>query len=257
MNSIEKTLEYHELLMVIDNLNNIQTNSTLPKCYTFSYFKDEKDIEDWVNIHISSGEFASITKGRKYFYDFYSEFLDELNKRCFFIEYNGNKIATATISPVDELGYSCVIDWLAISKEFQGKKLAKPLIYKCLEVAKELGYNKILLHTQTHTWLAAKLYLDLGFIPFKVENNLKGWQILKTITNHEKLKDIKAITQDEMYDNLVVNVVQELNKLHKNYNYSVWYKNNQNNVYVRENNIDYQYKFYDNGKTLKLIKKTL
>ena len=32
---------------------------------------------------------------------------------------------------VNEYGYGCVIDWLAIKKEYQGYKLSKPLIYKC------------------------------------------------------------------------------------------------------------------------------
>ena len=66
----------------------------------------------------------------------------------------GKKIATATLSPSDDKSYPCVIDWFAVSKDCQGKKLAKPLLSKIIETAKKLGYDKILLHTQTNSWLA-------------------------------------------------------------------------------------------------------
>ena len=56
-----------------------------------------------------------------------------------------------------------------IKKEYQGKKLSKPLISKIINVAHDLGHEKIMLHTQTTTWLAAKLYLDAGFKPLNVE----------------------------------------------------------------------------------------
>ena len=72
---------------------------------------------------------------------FYKEFKSELNKRCFFIEYKGEKVATATISPSNEYGYSCVIDWLAIKKEYQGKGLARPLISKFMKIAFDEKYG--------------------------------------------------------------------------------------------------------------------
>ena len=117
-------------------------------------------------------------------------------------------------------------------------------------MAKELGYDKILLHTQTHTWLAAKLYLDFGFNPFNLEEK-KGWQILKTITNHPKLNAINTIKEKDMYFQDAINIVDELDKLHSNYTYSVWFKNGKHEVWVRENNLVYKYLYYDNGKTLK------
>ena len=187
-----------------------------------------------------------------YFDIFYNDFKSDLNKRCFFIECNGEKVATATISPSNEYGYGCVIDWLTIKKEYQGYKLSKPLIYKCLEVAKKLCNNKILLHTQTHTWLAAKLYLDIGFNPLYTED-IKGWRILKTITNHEKLKEIESVSEESMYDELSINVVNVLNKKHQDYSYEIWYVNNQNDVFVREKNNFYHYNFFENGQKLYLV----
>ena len=251
--NIEKTLEYHELLMIRD-LNNIE-NYNLPKGFKFVFWDNDACLQDWINIHIETGEFNSVDKeALPIFKCFYSGFYEELPLRCIFIENNkGEKIATATITPANEFGFKCVIDWFAISPKAQGFKLSKPLLSKVLITAKKMGYKKILLHTQTNTWLAAKIYLDCGFKPYKTKSD-KGWNILKTITNHCKLEKFKSLSYDEMYDNLMVKIENELNKNHKNYNFSVWYINNRNDIYVREDNNFYEYKYFIENNNIKLIK---
>ncbi len=255
MDAIEKRLEYHELLMVNNVLSTLPTFD-LPNGYSFVFWSSDNDIKEWVRIHKNSGEFVSDEYAYQIFNKYYSSFLHEIKKRCFFIEdSSGRKVGTATISPANEFGYKCVIDWLAIEKSSQGKSLAKPLIIKTLQTAKSLGYNKILLHTQTHSWLAAKLYLDLGFDPFKIEQDLKGWQILKTITNHSKLSSIKPLTEDKLYFQTAINIVNNLNKLHTNYEYQIWHKNGMNDVYVNKNNKVFHYKYYKEGSRLILQNK--
>ena len=253
MEAFENTLEYHELILTLDNLN-IKNNYQLPSEFKFVFWQDDHNIEDWINIHIETGEFASYNEAKKIFNSFYATFKNEINNRCFFIvDENNNKIATATVSPAHEYGYNCVIDWLAVSKKAQGKGLSKPLIAKTLEVAKSLGYDKILLHTQTTTWLAAKLYLDFGFKPM-VLSDKQGWNILKTITDHPALSMFEAVPQELIYDPLMLQIKQELNKLHSNFTFNVWYINGRNDVYVCENGKFYEYKFLDNGKTLIRVK---
>ena len=252
MNSIEKTLEYHELIMSMDDINEYKCNTSLEDGYVYTFYSGANDMLEWAKIHLSSGEFTSYNRAVNYFEIFYGEFEEELNKRCFFIEYKGEKIATATISPCSQDNYTCLIDWLAIKKEYQGKKLGRPLIDKCIEVAKSLGNKNILLHTQTHTWLAAKLYLDVGFAPYNKEESLRGWQILKTITSHEKLSDINELKDNSFYDPLSINVVNTLDMMHKDYNYEIWFKNGANDVYVSEEDKFYHYKFYEDGKRLEL-----
>ena len=255
MKSIDKTLEYHELLMVYDNIPQIE-NENLPQGFHFEFWKSIDDLNDWISIHIETGEFTSRARAEKTFYDFYDDFINELDKRCFFIidSETGEKVATSTVSPSDEYGYKCVVDWLGVKRAYQGKKLGKSLILKTLKCARGLGYDKILLHTQTHTWLAAKIYLDLGFEPFNIDLDLKGWQILKTITNHVKLQNIISIRNEDMYMKEALNIVNFLNEKYKNYTYQIWHKNGMNDVYVRENNIVYEYKYFDCGKRLELVK---
>ena len=250
MKAIESRLEYHELLMTLNTFENVKEYD-LPEGFSYSFWNNTSDLKEWINIHINSGEFQYKKKALNVFNDFYSPYIQEINKRCFFIIENktNKKIATATISPSNEYGYKCVVDWFAIDKGYWGCKLGKPLITKALKLAKELGYDKVLLHTQTHTWLAAKLYLDLGFEPFNKQET-KGWQILKTITNHKKLKNFNSLKQSECYFIDAVNIVDELNKKHIDYTYGILHKNGKHEVWVRENNLVFKYQYYDGGKKL-------
>ena len=57
---------------------------------------------------------------------------------------------------------------------------------------KDLGYSYAKIPTQTYTWLACKVYLDLGFMPIKenLKHNYEGWKIVKGLTSHSALKDV-------------------------------------------------------------------
>lgn len=252
--NIEKKIKYYDLLMVRD-LNNIG-DCGLPNGFSYRFWDNDDCKESWIKIHLETGEFNSIDKEAQPIFDsFYSEFYSELSQRCIFIENSdGEKVATATISPANEFGYQCVIDWFAISPKVQGLKLSKPLLSKVLLTAKELGYKKILLHTQTNTWLAAKIYLDYGFQPYKTKGNI-GWNILKTIINHPKLNKFKTLSNDEIYDDLMIKIENKLNQLHKDYNYSVWYINNRNDIYVKEGDDFFEYKYMIDNDDVLLEKK--
>ena len=91
--------------------------------------------------------------------------------------------------------------------------------------------------------------MDFGFNPFNKED-VKGWQILKTITKHSKLESIEPLHEKNLYFEDAVNIVNELNQFHKNYEYQIWHKNGKHEVWVRENNLVYKYQYYDNGNTL-------
>ena len=223
MKTLDNTIRYYELLMKYDDTSNYKEYD-LPEGFHYEYFKPG-DEEEWVNIHIESGEFTSYEKGLKHFHDFYDYFIDELPKRCIFIvdSKTNEKVATATISLLEtpEYGYRAAVDWVAIKRSYQGRKLAKPLITKFVEMANKLGHKEIILHTQTTTWLAAKLYLDYGFDILNEEEK-EGWSILKTITNHEKLENYRP--SDNIYDQRNIEIEKQLKEIFQtdNFNYSVW-----------------------------------
>ena len=255
MKTYDNTIKYYELLMYYNNTPTYK-NYELPEGFHYEFYKPG-DEEEWVNIHIETGEFTSIEKGLKHFHDFFDSFIDELPKRCVFIVDNetGEKVGTATISLLKdkEHGFNAAVDWVAIKKSYQGRKLAKPLISKFMEIASNLGHKQLILHTQTTTWLAAKLYLDFGFEILNKEKN-KGWNILKTLTNHPKLTGYNIIPRDDIFDRRNVEIEKLLTKMYgtSDFNYLVWHKNNQHKVYTYINNTPYEYDYYIRDGLLEL-----
>lgn len=252
MRNLDNTIRYYELLMKYDDTSKFYKYE-LPEGFHYELYKPG-DEEEWVAIHIESGEFTSIEQGLQYFHDFYDYFICELDKRCIFIVDNltGEKIGTATVSLLKEkqFVYDAAIDWVAIKRKYQGKKLARPLISKVVELARDLGHKQIILHTQTNTWLAAKLYLDYGFEILN-DDEVEGWSILKTLTNHEKLNVYNSMPIEEIYDIKNVEIERLLTKLYgtENFNYSVWYKNGLHNVYTYFNGNTYEYEYFiEDGK---------
>ena len=115
----------------------------------------------------------------------------------------GEKVATATafydIYERDKSGDGW-LHWVAVRREYQGKGLAKPLISYVLNVMRELGYRHAKIPTQTTTWLACKIYLDLGFMPLpkNAVNSRNGWRIIKALTNHPALTEFEPAAMDEI-----------------------------------------------------------
>ena len=103
----------------------------------------------------------------------------------------------------------------------------------------------IILHTQTNTWLAAKLYLDYGFEILN-EEEVAGLSILKSLTEYEKLSDYSIVSNDEIFDKRNVKIERQLTEMYgtEDFNYSVWYKNGLYNVYIYLNGIRYEYEYF-------------
>ena len=247
MKPTDNKIKYYELLMKYDDTSTFK-NYELPDGFHFEFYKPGDEFE-WVNIHIKSGEFTSEEQGLEWFHTFYDSFINELNKRCVFIVDNetNEKVGTATVSLLKEkeYGYDAAIDWLAIKKKYQGRGLSKPLITKFMEIAKNLGHEKVILHTQTTTWLAAKLYLDYGFEVLN-KDEINGGRILKTLTNHEKLSDYESVNNSEIYDQRNVEIENQLIKLYgtEDFNYGIWYKNGLHNVYTYVNGETEEFEYF-------------
>ena len=252
MKAYDNRIKYIELLMKYDDISDYKKYE-LPEGFHYEFYKPG-DEEELVMIHIESGEFTSVEMGLKCFHDFYDSFIEELPKRCVFIVDNvtGEKVGTATISLLTEpeQGYNGAVDWVAIKKRYQGRHLAKPLISKFMEIANNVGHSKLILHTQTNTWLAGKLYLDYGFEILNKEEKL-GWSILKTLTNHSKLEEFDFLTQDELLDGRNVEIERQLTEMYgtEDFNYGVCYKDGLHNVYTYLNGITNEYEYFiEDGK---------
>ena len=184
---------FYELLLE-RKLSDI-ANYSLPAGYQFVPYSDG-DREQWIDIEMSAKEFSNYEQGLEAWNRYYANSLKILPERMFFIENEkGEKVATATalydIHGRDTSGAGW-LHWVAVKREYQGKGLSKPLITYVLNVMKNLGYLHAKIPTQTNTWLACKVYLDLGFLPIKdnLEHSYEGWRVVKELTGHSALEAI-------------------------------------------------------------------
>ena len=127
-----------------------------------------------------------------------------LSSRMVFVENAaGEKVATATayedVTGRDQSG-SGWLHWVAVRREYQGRGLSKPLISYVLGVMRALGHTHGKIPTQTTTWLACKVYLDLGFrpIPQNAVHSRDGWRIVRTLTDHPALAGFEPASLDEI-----------------------------------------------------------
>lgn len=192
----DKRIKHYELLLE-GSLDRI-SEYPLPDGYHFEFYKDG-DRDAWIEIEKSAKEFSDYDEGISAWNRYYSGRENELhNRMVFVVNAQGEKVATATafydINGKDKSGAGW-LHWVAVKREYQGKGLSKPLITYVLNVMKALGYNYAKIPTQTNTWLAVKIYLDLGFkpIPENAVNSYNGWCIIKTLTNHMALNDFDYI----------------------------------------------------------------
>ena len=184
---------YYELLLERDLSD--MPKYELPAGYRFVPYADG-DRDQWIDIEMSAKEFSTYEQGLLSWNRYYANSLALLPERMFFIEdERGEKVATATafydIYGRDTSGAGW-LHWVAVKRTHQGKGLSKPLITYVLSAMKKLGYTHAKIPTQTTTWLACKVYLDLGFYPIKenLEHSYEGWKIIKELTGHPALQGI-------------------------------------------------------------------
>lgn len=175
----------------------------LPKGYRFTWYR-EGDRDHWIDIERSAKELESDEEGRRVWEQYYGGHEGSLQDRMIFVEtLSGEKVATATAyydpfrEDPPEIGY---LHWVAVKREHQGKGLSKPLVLKALHRLKELGYPCVKIHTQTTTWLACKVYLDLGCRPTResLETAKDGWRIVKALTDHPALEGLSPASLGEI-----------------------------------------------------------
>lgn len=181
----------------------------LPDCpllegYRFVFYRPG-DRDSWIAIEQSAREFDSYDQGIAAWEKYYGSHEEELPQRMLFLEEEktGEKVATATafydVIHGDASG-SAWLHWVAVRRDCQGRGLSKPLVAKALSVMKELGYRHAKVPTQTTTWVAVKIYLDLGFLPTQqsAEKAREGWRVLRALTHHPALKDFPPVGIDEI-----------------------------------------------------------
>jgi GNAT superfamily N-acetyltransferase len=141
----------------------------------------------WAEIETAAGEFRSVEGALAHFEKEYSNSLEELESRGFFLESkDGRAIGTATAWFNRECEDSDIgrLHWVGIHPDYQGRGLAKPLVGAAMERLAQ-SHNRAYLTTQTTSWIAVKVYLDFGFAPVPGTPRYEdAWPLLATLTGH-------------------------------------------------------------------------
>lgn len=192
----DRRIPYYKLRLE-QSLDDIKEKD-LPSEYHYENYTPG-DKAAWIAIEKSAKEFTTDEAGDAAWSKYFASHEKELGNRMFFVaDSSGRKLATASayfdIYTGDD-GETGWLHWVAVHSDAQGKGLSKPLITHVLAHMKKLGYKRAVIPTQTNTWLACKLYLDLGFVPTKenAQSSRMGWRIIRTLTDHPALDEFEPV----------------------------------------------------------------
>ena len=195
----DERIQYYEL-MLAGEIAGIP-EMPLPPGYAYALYQDG-DRDAWIEIEKSAKELSSYEQGLDVWGKFFGGRETELKKRMVFVVNRaGEKVATATalydVRGIDRSGDGW-LHWVAVRRDEQGKGLSKPLISHVMQIMKGLNYTRCKIPTQTTTWLAVKVYLDLGFRPIarNLERSQNGWRIIRRLTGHPALAELSP-AEDE------------------------------------------------------------
>lgn len=96
--------------------------------------------------------------------DCMTETYDTNNKIYFVVEKDEEILGGAGISPLDNYqGNVCELQKMYFTSEARGKGLGSKMMSKCLEFAKQVGFEQCYLETLPYMEEARKLYRKVGF----------------------------------------------------------------------------------------------
>jgi RimJ/RimL family protein N-acetyltransferase len=161
---LDKSVPYFDLAMH-RRAGTPLPSALLPPGYSLVAFQPG-DEAAWATIETAVLEFSSETKARQYFCEQYLGCIEEARRRVFFVRTpEGDKVGTTTVWWT-YTGKQRVVElhWVGLKPEYQGKGIGKAMValamQECLEIEGEVDVD---LHTQTWSYLAIGIYLQVGF----------------------------------------------------------------------------------------------
>ena len=178
-------------------------NIPLPEGFTVTRFTSENDIKDWVDV-CSQGLIDPKTAYER----FQCELIDidgpDPYRDTYFIEKNGEKIATYTVVPdmwSTGMGY---IHMVAVKPEYRGLGLGSFIADDSLSKLIALGKSRIFLLTGDARLPALATYIKAGFLPVNYidENGLDMIERWQNVVNSLGIDSLMLLDNDgnEMYE---------------------------------------------------------
>ena len=165
---LDKSIKFHSIIMKNPNYKEPEAVA-IPKGFSVRFYQ-EGDEKSWALIQNSVLEFNSVQDALDCF-NHYLEHEDELKRRQLYVieEKTGKAVATATAWYSDLNGKPIgVVHALSCLPDYQSLGLGKVAAFYMMKCFYELmpGMD-VWLDTQTWSYKALGLYLNLGFIPMK------------------------------------------------------------------------------------------
>ena len=142
------------------------------------------DEENWLQIHLAADRLQPITPDL-FAREFGSDDALLSQRQYYLLAPDSRPIGTASAWFKDDFEGRRFgrVHWVAIVPEFQGRGLAKPLMFAVCRRLQELGHDCAYLSTSTARLQAIRLYLRFGFAPFiKTQEDAEAWKRLDVVT---------------------------------------------------------------------------
>lgn len=165
----------------------------LPAGFYFSTFKDD-EADQWARLQATTDSFMSIAEARSYFDESFGHQKLLLRDRCYFLhadteKYIGSAMAWLAEEPFDDQ-YGR-LHWVAVHPKYQGRGLGKALVKYTMRKLMDY-YTRGYLTSQTNSFKALNIYLEIGFRPRVLnDKDRKAWELVKKLLdNRGKEEDI-------------------------------------------------------------------
>jgi ribosomal protein S18 acetylase RimI-like enzyme len=177
------------VIMTHENLLSTPEVAAFERPYQISNFQSGDELS-WSVLQATTDSFATNAAALAFFQNEFGSDSTALTKKCYFLKTDDQQfIGTAMAWHADprfDDGFGR-LHWVVIHPDYRGKGLGRQLIrYTMQQLSQQ--YAKAYLTTQTISYPAINIYLDLGFRPWISNDQDKiAWRLLKELLKHPAL----------------------------------------------------------------------
>ncbi|NLC96305.1 MAG: Cof-type HAD-IIB family hydrolase [Erysipelotrichaceae bacterium] len=201
-----------KVLMVLEDY--IKEDIIIDPKYSFEFYKDEYKVL-WIDLLVKVNEFLDKESATKYFDETFLN-KEETYKNMLFVLYEGNIVGTCSLWEGYHFGERRYrAHWMAVDPDHQGKRLAKALLHKIIQLYNNMGTNiPLYLSTSDQNIIAIIMYKSVGFkAVIQNDEDKENWKYIDNIIN-KKLNNIKLVVFD--MDGTLLNDSKEVSSVTKN-----------------------------------------
>lgn len=170
----------------------------IPDGFSIRHFKKGEE-SAWADLEYLNSEFDTKEQALAHFYKEFGSDTRIIEKYCIFMLNKKNEVVGTSIAWQDYDFQGVLygrLHWVSIHPDFQDRGLSKPLISLTLKKLAEY-HNKVYLTTLPTNFIAIKIYIGFGFMPFIFSSNYQIlWEALSSVNIHTDLQILVSKLSD-------------------------------------------------------------